>query len=487
MIRGIYPKLFLWFCFASAVMSGSAFVITAAIHSQSLGPRWMTGTLDLYARSAVELYFHGGVTALTEYLDEMNRSSRIEATLLDANSRNITGRRVPPEAENLLAEARAAGESRFRTGIHWTGASIVPTTQGNYVLVGLVRPYAGLWNWREARTPLLRLIAALVSGALLCLILARHIAAPVRTLQTAARRIADGELSVRAFPAICPRNDELADLAHDFDRMADRIQSLVRKQQELLGDISHELRSPLTRLSVSLELMRRGEADGVERMQMDLDRLDDLIGQILTLTRLEASGDRPTSALVNLRHIIQSVVEDAAIEGRSDEKSVVITAAEDCWMTADAALLRSCIENVVRNAIRYTIPRSEVSICLSMDCEDRSRPARIVVSDRGDGVPQSALPRLFEPFYRVSKARDHKSGGTGLGLSIAQRVTTLYGGSIAARNREGGGLEVEIRLPARDFWPAYPGDPGPNKFQPLGVCRSFREGKGDASRDARRS
>ena len=279
---------------------------------------------------------------------------------------------------------------------------------------------------------------------------ARHIASPIRALQTVAGRIADGDLSVRASPAISPRKDELADLARDFDRMADRIQTLLRKQQELLGDISHELRSPLTRLNVSLELVRRGETDGVKRMQADLDRLDNLIGQILTLTRLQTRGDLKSETAVNLRVVVERVAEDARFEGQEEGKSIVISRADDCWLKGDPALLRSCIENVVRNPVHYTKPQTDVVISLIRITEDGRSVARILVADRGDGVPEETLPRLFEPFYRVSEARDHQTGGSGLGLSIAQRIAVVDGGSIRARNGDAGGLEVEICLPAKE-------------------------------------
>ena len=306
-------------------------------------------------------------------------------------------------------------------------------------------PYGGLLQGALETTVLGWLLPAL-AGALLCLLLGRHIAAPIRTLQTVAGRIADGDLSVRAAPAIGSRKDELADLARDFDRMADRIQALLRKQLELLGDISHELRSPLTRLNVSLELVRRGQTGSVERMQKDLRLLDTLIGQILTLTRLQARDDPRNETRVNLRSILESVAEDARFEVKEDGKSVVISRVDDCWMRGDPALLRSCIENVVRNAVHYTKPQTEVTVSLDSVAEGPDS-ARILVSDHGDGVPPETLARIFEPFYRVTEAREHQTGGTGLGLSIAQRIAIFYGGSTRARNRDGGGLEVEIWLP----------------------------------------
>lgn len=449
MIRGIYPKIFLWFIFATGVTSGAVFLITVATHSQSLGPSWMIGVLDQYARSAVIIYDQGGKARLAEYLQKIEDASFLESTLLDPQGRDIVGRGIPPGAENVLAKARASGQTQFHIGFAWTGAAVDERPEGNYILVAKVLiPYHFVLGGAIGVIVLQWLLPAL-AGAVLCLLLARHIALPIRSLQSVAGKIADGDLSVRAAPVIGSRKDELADLARDFDRMADRIQSLLRKQLELLGEISHELRSPLTRLNVSLELVRRGKTDAVGHMQTDVHRLDTLIGQILTLTRLQMRDDRKTERPVNLRSILESVAEDARFEVKEDGKSVVISRVDDCWLNGDPALLRSCIENVVRNAAHYTKPQTEVTLSLDV-LGNGPDSARILVADRGDGVPLDALGRIFEPFYRVSEAHEHQTGGAGLGLSIAQRIVVMYGGSIRARNRDAGGMEMEILLPVKN-------------------------------------
>ena len=448
MIRTIFAKIFLWFWIATAAVTASVLIITLLGGAQPLGRRWLAHSLDFYARSAVDFYTHGGNAELEKYLDEIEHSSGIYATLLDPQGNDVLGRGLPPRAERILAAARSRGESRFYTGIVWVGASLVHTPQGDYFLVARVYPLRGFWSQRNSVSAILRIIVALLSAGLLCWLIARHITAPVRALQSAARRIADGDLSVRATPEIPPRNDELADLAQDFDRMAERMQLLLRKQQELLGDVSHELRSPLARLSVSLELMRRGDHEAIERMQSDLDQLDKLIGELLMLTRVQLHDGSDGKTVFNLRKIVESIATDATFEGKNVEKSVVVNHADDCMMNGDPALVRSCIENVVRNALRYTKPQTNVEINLALR-NGASAMADITVQDRGPGVPQESLPRLFEAFYRVSEARERESGGTGLGLSIAQKIVTLHGGTIAAQNRAGGGLMVEIRFPAR--------------------------------------
>jgi two-component system sensor histidine kinase CpxA len=441
-IRSLYLKIFLCFCLVSIVVR-TIFVVTVAIESRYREPGWMTGALNSYARSALDFYLHSGKPGLARYLDQIEGSVRIRATLLDPESRDVLGRGVPLAALDVLEEARSMGHSRFRIGSHWRGASVIPADNGNYIFVAEIIPPRGV----VLRTRLVRWIA-LFFGGLLCLILARHITAPIRSLQHVAARIADGDLSVRALPAISPRSDELAELARDFDRMADRVQGLLQKQQELLGDISHELRSPLTRLGVSLELLRRGEPGATEQMQTDLDCLNGLIHQILTLTRLQVYGGQKTESTVNLRSIVEGVAKDAGFEGREHGKSVVIAHADDCWMKGDPALLRSCIENVTRNAVRHTKPETSVVIALTFGDHGTSKSAHVLVSDQGEGVPSDALVQLFEPFFRVAVAQSPGIDGTGLGLAIAQKVALLHGGGIAARNREEGGLEMEIRLPA---------------------------------------
>jgi two-component system, OmpR family, sensor histidine kinase CpxA len=452
-IRSIYTKILLWFWVVAIVVAAAVMIVANLSGSQPRASLWMSLATGVYARGAVDSYLQGGKPALARYVNEIESVHGIRATLLDPQDTDILGKGLPPKSANLLREARETGQYRFRGGFVYTEAAPIWTPQGSFVLVAQVHPWEAFDNPALLGGLVLKLLVALICTGLLCALLARHLAAPIRALQTAAERIADGDLSVRAWPAIAPRNDELAILARDFDRMAQRIQGLLEKQQQLLGDISHELRSPLTRLNVSLELLRRGDHEAIERMQTEIHRLDDLIGQILTLTRLQVREGQKIVSVVNLRSILEGIVDDVRVEGKKEEKSVVLSSADDCWLQGDPALLRSCIENVVRNAVRYTEPQTEVVIALNRMDETASHRARIVVSDRGHGVPQGSLSRLFEPFYRVSEARDLRTGGVGLGLAIAERVTRLYGGNIAARNRESGGLEVEIELPLRGSGP----------------------------------
>jgi two-component system, OmpR family, sensor histidine kinase CpxA len=450
MIRSIYAKIFLWFWVVALGASAMVMVFANVSGSYPRASLWMSLASGVYARGAVDIYLRDGKLALADYVTQIESSHGIRATLLDPQDRDILGKGVPSDSADILRKARETGQNEFRGGIVYTEASPISTPQGMFVLLAQVHPWQVFENPALLSRMALKFLIALLCTGFLCLVLARHIASPIRTLQSAAAKIAEGDLTVRAMPAIAPRKDELAKLARDFDRMAERIQDLLHKQKELLGDISHELRSPLTRLNVSLELLRHGESDAIERMQTDINRLDELIGQVLTLTRLQMGEGQKVVTSLNLRSIVESVAEDAVFEGQKDGKLVVVAHAENCSLAADPALLRSCIENVVRNALRHTKQNTEVVVSLNKVASEGGSRAQITVSDHGSGVPPQSLSRLFEPFYRVSEAGHLRADGFGLGLAIAQRVALLYGGNIAARNLDTGGLEMKIELRLQD-------------------------------------
>jgi two-component system sensor histidine kinase CpxA len=239
------------------------------------------------------------------------------------------------------------------------------------------------------------------------------------------------------------------DLAHEFDRMAAEIETLRNEQHRLLADISHELRSPLTRLAISTELASRGDEEALERMRKDITALDSLIEQILTLTRLEIQEQTRSQSSVALEKLLAGLVDDADFEAREQGKGVTLEVKCGCSVRGQAGLLRSSVENVVRNAIRYTPVATAVRVLLEKR-EDKAL-AVVTVQDSGRGVPEEMLGRIFEPFYRVAVEGEEppgtESGGSGLGLSISERIVRLYGGGIHAHNAKQGGLVVVIELP----------------------------------------
>jgi two-component system sensor histidine kinase CpxA len=297
----------------------------------------------------------------------------------------------------------------------------------------------------------LRLLVVLVIGGIFCYWLARYLTTPVLKLRTTTNELAEGKLGARVATKLVKRRDEVGQLGRDFNVMAERLESMVKAQQRLLGDISHELRSPLARLGVALGLARQrsgAEANGaLDRIERESDNLNEMISQLLTLTRLESGTDDRKRTEVNLAALVREVADDADFEARSVNRSVHVVSSDDCSINGVEELLRSAVENVVRNAVRYTPEGTAVEVALRKQNGGSDNFAVISVRDRGNGVPEDALERIFRPFYRTEDARDRQSGGgTGLGLAITERAVRMHGGSVEAVNAAGGGLAVEMRL-----------------------------------------
>ena len=290
------------------------------------------------------------------------------------------------------------------------------------------------------------LLALAVSG-LICAGLARHITSPLFELRKGAEAIARGTLTARVPPSLRNRHDEIGQLGRDFDLMAERLEYLVGGHKRLLGDVSHELRSPLSRLLVALGLARKADAaempELLDRIGLEGQRLDNLIGQLLALSRIESGSEATGSSSIDLTALVLGVVSDADFEARSRARQVIVTASEDCTVAGSEELLRSAIENVVRNGVRYTAEGTAVDVSIRRE-GDR---ARVRVRDHGPGVPESMLPEMFLPFRRVQAEAWSANEGAGLGLAIAHRAVSASGGTIDARNDTGGGLVVVIELP----------------------------------------
>jgi two-component system sensor histidine kinase CpxA len=318
-------------------------------------------------------------------------------------------------------------------------------------------PLWSLFEWQ-------RVLILLSVGALVSYGLARYLASPATKLRRATHQLAEGDLTARVGPQMGRRRDELADMGRDFDVMAERIESLiaserrlaeserrtVEAQQRLLADISHELRSPLARIAYALDLAQ-GSADAetrgyLGRIERESARLNELIGQLLTLARLEAAPEHSTleaATPVDLSSLLVEVCQDADFEARGRGRKVLLMKNEPCRVRGSAGLLRSAVENVVRNAVRHTPEGTTVEVALHCD----EWQTVVAVRDFGAGVPEASLPELFRPFYRVESARERESGGVGLGLSITERAVRFHGGSARAENAPGGGLLVRLTLP----------------------------------------
>jgi two-component system sensor histidine kinase CpxA len=367
--------------------------------------------------------------------------------LVDRDGAELLGRTVPPLAnERMMREGmrpRHMGPmARPRALIRLPDQSeylLIPDFQGVTLGRVLARP-------RVIALPLI--VAALVSG-LVCLVLARYLTAPLARLRRASETYASGDLSMRVAPSLGARKDEVAQLAQAFDRMAEQLQALMGAQRQLLSDVSHELRSPLARLQVALGLARQRTdvhaGEELDRIEREAERLNELIGQVLSLAKLESGVTAPAREPVDLAELLERVAADADFEARAANRRVEIANSTPVRIEGDTRLLQSALENIVRNAVRYTAEGTAVTLSLARDGEK----ARwlVTIRDHGPGVPQEMLPRLFDPFVRVGDARDRASGGHGLGLAIAKKAIRAHGGEVFATNEPSGGLSVVVALP----------------------------------------
>jgi two-component system sensor histidine kinase CpxA len=297
---------------------------------------------------------------------------------------------------------------------------------------------------------LLRVLGALCVAGVLCYGLARYLTAPLRNLQRSARALAGGNLSARVGPDVDRRRDEIGDLGQDFNFMAGRLESLVSSQQRLILDMSHELRSPLARLNLALGLaVQRSGAEAqsaLDRIGRETERLNDLIERMLILARLQNREAAGEAIELDLSGMLHDVTADAEFEARAQNRAVLLTRCDPCTIRGIPHLLRSAVENVVRNALRHTAESTEAEV--SLDLETSPAPVAVIqVRDHGPGVPEGQLEHIFRPFCRVEDDRNRQTGGVGLGLAIAREAVRLHGGTIQAANAPQGGLVVTIRLP----------------------------------------
>lgn len=427
-MRSLFAKILLWFL-ATVLFAFAGFSFIAVRHyNDPMRQPPMARAVRFQAREAVEAYETGGAAALRWDLARVQEIFQSEAMLADAKGRDlVTGE----DRSELIAAGRVRP-------FFPRDRSVVArkTENGKYWFILSIpgEPVSG----RNFPVGQLYVLGAVV---LLCYLLAWYLTSPLRGLQTALERFGQGDFSARTGSK---RRDELGQLARTFDQMAERIQNLVVAERRLLGDISHELRSPLARLGVAVELARSGENRdaALDRIQKESDRLNALVGELLQATRAEVDPQALRAQPVRLDELLATIVSDCSIEADARGCSLVLDAAGPLTVKGDPELLRRAAENVIRNALRYSPPQSSVDVKLTPN----GATARIQVRDYGPGVPEEALNRIFEPFYRVEGDRNRDSGGVGLGLAIARRAVELHKGKLQAHNVHPG-LLVEMEIP----------------------------------------
>ncbi|HYM00564.1 MAG TPA: ATP-binding protein [Blastocatellia bacterium] len=457
-MRSLFLKIFIWFWVATALVT-LTHLISGMLSGPDLRERFVTHRLAPLGSAMANKFERQGAEGASQFIEALDGPMNMRVYLFDEQGNEVTGHSVPPEIKRLEENPSSnPSASSVRRMIEPPGppefitANVTSASGRKYLFIAHLRRERGFRLIPDNKVRWGELIAGLFVAGILCYGLARNLSSPVVKLRAATRRLAAGDLGARVGPSLGKRRDELADMGRDFDLMAGQIQSLMTSQRRLLHDISHELRSPLARLGVALELARNGDADdtrwALDKIELEAERLNGMVGQVLTLARLEnESAERNERVPLDLASLVDEVATDADFEARSRNRTVRITATEPCRTSGNPLLLRSAIENVVRNAVLYTADGTTVDIALRIEQTGPISEAVITVRDHGRGVPEASLGDIFRPFYRVGDARDRESGGSGLGLSITQRAVLLHGGIVSASNAPGGGLQVEIRIP----------------------------------------
>jgi two-component system, OmpR family, sensor histidine kinase CpxA len=461
-IHRLFVKVFLWFWLTVLALFAIFFA------SRMLGSRLLPSTdviaafAPRVADEAAHAYESGGPQGFEQFQQGLMGKSEGELYLIDGYGKDVLSRPIPPDSLSIVRAARSDGGIMARYGLRSRSASYRFTSPSGHPYILLLHVRLNLGKFLEASAGGLPafgavLLVVLLMVTLFCFWLAHHIVAPIQGIQSAARRVATGDLTVRAPVEISKRHDELAFLAVDFDAMVERISALVGAQKDLLSTVSHELRSPLARFNMSLALLRKESPpeseELLQRMERDVERVDVLMGQLLTLSRLEMGLSSDERDDVDFSQLVQEVVADGDFEAHSCGKSVRLDPVSHIFIEkADQQALRSACENIIRNAIRFTPPGTHVEVVLKAGTRSDFPQVVLSVRDYGPGVPEEALQQIFQPFFRVlAPAGPRRNHGTGLGLAIALEAIRQHRGTIVASNVTPTGLEVKITLPARSL------------------------------------
>ena len=429
----LFLRIFLSFWLAAILLAASFFLLGRYSGNEAI--ERTAAILEVQAEVVAALWLEGGHRATRSWFFQQSRLQR--PMLVDGQGaspfKRHRGRPKP-----WLHKPVTAGIKHLKFGRVAVVVALPDVTPPLFLIRQL-----DLGHMQRLPLIVWILIAALIIG-LVSYMLAVVLSRRIKQLRSAAQVIAGGNLSARVTIA---GGDEISALAGDFNLMAQRISEMMASQQQLVSDVSHELRSPLARLRIALELAERAEdpALALTRVEKEADELERLVTDLLSLARIESGQSIMERKAVPVRELLNNIVADANFEGELHHRSVVLEPCEEVVVMGDPVLLHAAIENVVRNALSYTPNDSRVAIRL----KQAEGKLMIIIDDQGPGVPEDALARLFEPFSRITEARDRNSGGYGLGLAITGRTLIAHGGLAIAENRTDGGLRVILTMPVK--------------------------------------
>jgi two-component system OmpR family sensor kinase len=378
---------------------------------------------------------HGGVNAANDLLVNWPGQHSPRVMIVDTNGHDALGR---PVSQNAFAKALKALESnRAKRSVKQ-----ITLADGQRYVVFLPADSGNLGPPRMP-PPSVQIAIALFASLLFSALFTSYLTRPIRHLRKVSTRLAEGDLDARVTPLIGNRNDELSDLGKDFDFMATRVQTLLNAQRQLLHDVSHELRSPVARMRLAVGLAQQQPEKlqvALERIERETERLDELLGQILTLARLESNLSRDATEKVSLDELLEEIVKDVGFEAQALNRNVTFKIEHSAELQGQRELLRRAFENVIRNALKYTAEGTAVEVTLTA----AQRKPVVMIRDHGPGIPEAELGKVFQPFYRVPEKEKPQASGYGLGLAIAKRALEKHAATIELSNVADGGLKARI-------------------------------------------
>ncbi len=454
---------FIWLAQLTTIWGvGSAIWLIRHNENQNLNGVDTSRAAIYIVEAAASTLQYGGPDALKNLLKTW---SRRPVYAVDEDGHDILDRPVVPatlETLRLAIQHGLAAQTVLQvTSSGHTYMLFVPETLGSYgeFVQNRFGPNASNLPRRpqERLFPVVPVVAATIASLIFASLLAWYFSKPIRNLRSAFKSVAAGNFDVNLISIMGKRRDDLADLGRDFDHMASQLQGLIESQRRLLHDISHELRSPLARLQAAIGLLRQQPErleSSMERIERECVRMDRLVGELLTLSKLEAGVTGSMQQTANFNELLSDIVSDARFEAKAQGKEVEMIGQCNTAIRGNIELLHHAIENVVRNAVKHAPVNTSVKIETWVDAGLCS--LGIAILDEGPGVPEAELDLIFEPFYRSSTTEKH-TDGHGLGLAIAYRAIKAHGGSIRAVNRLTGGMRIEMMIPTL---PQYPNAEG---------------------------
>jgi len=447
----LFWKIFLTYWLTILIVELFTAWITADLSENEIHPILEEQNAQFVASStqAVSVLTSGGLTALTDWLQQPSNLKAVnEFYVINQDNEEIHNKPLPESIKALInndyTEQALINHSQPIKQI-LTFRTATPENENYLLVTTFEQPSLASYLLAPQRVAL----GVIISG-LICFLLARYFTSPLTRLRRSTQMLALGAFDVTALEHLRERKDEFGALAVDFEQMAERLRDLLNAKRQLLRDISHELRSPLARIRVAIDLARNklnaNSNEEIDRIEREIERLEFLIQELLTFASIQPLSNSTDTTRISVREMLENIIDDVGYELQHTRNTnlIKLLCENAIEIEADARLLHRAIENIVRNACYYSPSDAVIKIA----CYTQTGKLYITIEDEGPGVPQDMLEKIFQPFVRVSEARESQTGGSGIGLAIAKRVIEFHHGTIQASNKkDASGLIVTIVMP----------------------------------------